>query len=176
MHDQEELLDVCFARSRHAALPGNKVGILTVSGGAGVWLADACEALGLEVPTLGADLQEQLRPLMPSYGSPLNPVDATAQIVSRKGLAVVLEMMCRSEQIDAVIVTASLARPQMLEREEDALREVLDGTDKPVLIYTYTLPGEASIEAMSRLGLAWYPSPVRAARAARSLLTATSGR
>lgn len=171
VHDQEELLDVCFARSRHAPLPGNKVGILTVSGGAGVWLADACEALGLDVPTLGSELQDELRPLMPSYGSAANPVDATAQIVSREGLAVVLDKMCQSDEIDAVVVTASLAGPQMLEREEDALRQVLGSTAKPVLIYTYTMPGEASIEAMSRLGLAWYPSPVRAARAARCLLT-----
>lgn len=176
VRDQEELLDVCFARSRHIPLSGNKVGILTVSGGAGVWLADACEAVGLEVPTLGADLQGELRPLMPSYGSPLNPVDATAQIVSRKGLAVVLEIMSRSEEIDAIVVAASLAGPQMLEREEEALREVLISTDKPVLIYTYTLPGEASIDAMSRLDLAWYPSPVRAARATRSLLTAAPQR
>jgi acyl-CoA synthetase (NDP forming) len=169
--DQDELLDVCFALSRHRSSAGPNVGILTVSGGAGVWLADACEAAGLDVPELSEDLQAQLRPLMPSYGSARNPVDATAQVFSHDGIAVVLRLLCASEQLDAVVIVGSLAGPQMLQREEAALRQILETTAKPVLVYTYTRPGDASIEALADLGLAWYPSPARVARALRVLLT-----
>jgi acyl-CoA synthetase (NDP forming) len=169
--DQDELLDVCFALSQHRSIVGRNVGILTVSGGAGVWLADACEAAGLAVPELNEDLQAQLRPLMPSYGSARNPVDATAQVFSHDGIAVVLRLLCASEQLDAVVIVGSLAGPQMLQREETALRQILEATAKPVLIYTYTRPGDASIEALADLGLAWYPSPARVAGALRALLT-----
>ncbi len=169
--DQDELLDVCFALSRHQPVPGHRVAVVTVSGGAGVWLADACEAVGLSVPLLSDELQQQLRPLMPSYGSAQNPVDATAQVVSREGVAAVLRVLCRCDEVDAVVVATSLAGPQMLQREEAAIAEVLAHTTKPVLIYSYTRPGDVSIDVVGRLGLPWYPSPVRSARALRCLLT-----
>jgi acyl-CoA synthetase (NDP forming) len=165
VNDQEDLLDACFALSRGRRAAGRRVGILTTSGGAGVWLADACDAAGLAVPELGASLQAELRPLMPSYGSPRNPVDVTAEAVSRAGIAPPLELLVASPQVDAVILVSSLAGPQMLQREEKEIRRIVDSTTKPVLLYSYTHPGDASVDALVRSGLAWYPSPARAARA-----------
>ena len=173
--DQDELLDVCFALSKHRPVPGDRVAVVTVSGGAGVWLADACEAVGLSVPLLSDELQQELRPLMPTYGSARNPVDVTAQVVSRAGVAAVLRVLCRSDEVDAVVVSTSLAGPQMLQREEGAIAEVLAQTTKPVVVYTYTLPGGASVDVLAGLGLPWYPSPVRTARALRCLLTGRDG-
>jgi hypothetical protein len=60
----------------------------------------------------------------------------------------------------------------MLEREEDDIRRVVESTTKPILVYSYTTPGPASVEALARLQLPWYPSPGRAARAARALVEA----
>jgi hypothetical protein len=58
----------------------------------------------------------------------------------------------------------------MLEREHDEIRGVLESTTKPLLVYSYTHPGPASVEALMQSGLAWYTSPARAARAARALV------
>jgi acyl-CoA synthetase (NDP forming) len=172
--DQEDLLDACFALSRKTLPSGPRVGIVTTSGGAGVWLADACRAAGLEVPELEGGLQDALRALMPSYGSARNPVDVTAQVLSRAGVAPALELVCRSERVDAVAVVSSLSGPQMLKREEAALRGVLDATRKPVVLYSYTKPGAESVQGLQRLGLAWYPSPVRTARALAVLARAAA--
>ncbi|HUJ64197.1 MAG TPA: CoA-binding protein [Acidimicrobiales bacterium] len=170
--DQEDLLDACLALSRPHRPAGRNVGVVTTSGGAGVWLADACAAAGLDVPKLDAALQAELRRLMPSYGSPRNPVDVTAEIVNRAGVVKPLELVLSSPQIDMVVWIASLAGPLMLEREESDIRRVVASTTKPVLIYSYTTPGPASVAALARLGLAWYPSPARAARAAAALVEA----
>jgi acyl-CoA synthetase (NDP forming) len=170
--DQEELLDVCFALSFPLRPAGRNVGILTTSGGAGVWLADSCNAVGLDVPELDLALQTELRSLMPSYGSPRNPVDVTAEIVNRAGVVKPLELMLSSPQIDMVVWIGSLAGPHMLEREENEIRRVVASTTKPILIYSYTTPGPSSVAALARLGLAWYPSPRRAARAAAALVEA----
>lgn len=175
VEDEEELLDVCFALSRYRSIEGSNIGILTTSGGAGVWLADACAAAGLSVPLLSEVLQDNLRRLMPSYGSPRNPVDATAQIVSRSGIAPALELLCSSDEVDAVVLVTSLAGPQILEREEGEIRAVLSSTSKPVFAYTYTRPGDASVEALARLGIAWYPSHTRVVRALNALLLASRG-
>jgi acyl-CoA synthetase (NDP forming) len=172
--DQEELLDVCLALSRRRAAVGNRVGILTTSGGAGVWLADACVARGLAVPELDASLQAELRPLLPSYGSTRNPVDVTAEVVSRAGVARPLQRLAASSQVDAVILVSSLAGPQMLENERDEMGAVVAGTTKPVLVYSYTQPGPASVDGLIRFGLPWYTSPARAARAARALVAEAS--
>lgn len=170
--DQEDLLDACFALSRATLPSGPRVGIVTTSGGAGVWLADACRAAGLEVPELEGDIQDELRRLMPSYGSARNPVDVTAQVLSHAGIAPALELVCRSERVDAVAVVSSLSGPQMLKREEAAIKGLLDGTSKPVVLYSYTAPGAESVEGLRRLGLAWYPSPARTARALAALVHA----
>jgi acyl-CoA synthetase (NDP forming) len=172
VYDQQDLLDACLALSRPHRPGGRNVGIVTTSGGAGVWLADACEVVGLHVPELDASLQADLRPLMPSYGSPRNPVDVTAEIVNRAGVVKPLELVLSSPQIDMVVWIASLAGPLMLERESEDIRRVVASTTKPILIYSYTTPGPASVAALARLGLAWYPSPARAARAAAALVEA----
>ena len=152
--------------------PARKVGIVTTSGGAGVWLADAFDAVGLDVPELDATLQAELRPLMPSYGSPRNPVDVTAEVVNRAGVVKPLELVLSSPQVDMVVWISSLAGPHMLEREEAEIQRVVASTTKPILVYSYTTPGPASVAALVRLGLAWYPSPARAARAAAALVEA----
>ena len=79
-----------------------------------MWVADACDAAGLEVPELDAALQARLRPHMPSYGSPRNPVDVTAEVVNRAGVAPPLELLASSPQIDAIVLISSLAGPHML--------------------------------------------------------------
>jgi acyl-CoA synthetase (NDP forming) len=168
--DQEELLDVCFALSRGRRAAGSRVGIMTTSGGAGVWLADACAAHGLTVPELEAGLQAELRALLPSYGATRNPVDVTAEVVARAGLAGPLQMLVSSPQVDAVVVAASLAGPHTLQRERDEIAGVVASTTKPIVLYSYTTPGPASVDALINSGLAWYGSPARAARALRAVV------
>src|SRR5580704_14450701 len=46
---------------------GCRVGIITPSGGGGVWMADTLSAHGLVVPTLSEAIQAELRSVMPSY-------------------------------------------------------------------------------------------------------------
>jgi acyl-CoA synthetase (NDP forming) len=167
--DQEDLLDIAFALSRQSdrrsGVPGRRVGIITISGGAGVWLADACDTVSLSVPELRAETQERLRALIPSYGSPKNPVDVTAQVFGVAGIAPVLDVLCQSPEVDAVALVCSLASPRMLEREETEIAAVLARSAKPVVVYSYTSPGDANLDLLGRLGLPWYPNARRAARA-----------
>jgi len=168
--DQEDLLDVCFALCRGRLMRGRRVGVVTTSGGAGIWMADACERHGLTVPELSAPTQAALRALMPPFGSAGNPVDVTAQMVTGGSVATVLRTLCSSGEVDAAVVVASLAAPDMLRRESEGLRAVLAELALPVVIYSYTVPGRPSLELLRELAAAWYPSPRRAARALRALV------
>ena len=84
----EELIDVAgaFAYFKGCLPRGKRVAVLTPSGGAGIWLADACVAAGLEVPELDAATQAAMDQHLPAYGASRNPVDLTAQAVSEIGL------------------------------------------------------------------------------------------
>ncbi|WP_270934735.1 acetate--CoA ligase family protein [Falsiroseomonas oryzae] len=74
----EELLDICYVAQKRIYPVGNTLGVVTISGGAGVLIADAAEAAGLPMPEMPEDAQARLKALVP-FSSPRNPVDCTAQ-------------------------------------------------------------------------------------------------
>src|SRR6202044_1845120 len=80
--DAEHLLDITYAFARARPPAGNRLGVVTVSGGAGVQACDAAERRGLSVAPLPEAVQRELGGLLP-YASVSNPVDVTAQAIQR---------------------------------------------------------------------------------------------
>jgi acyl-CoA synthetase (NDP forming) len=74
----EELLDIAEVAARRIYPVGNTLGVVTISGGAGVLISDAAEAQGLPMPPMPAEAQARLKALVP-FCNPSNPVDCTAQ-------------------------------------------------------------------------------------------------
>lgn len=79
VRDVDELLDVAYAATRRIYPVGNTLGVLTLSGGAGVMMSDAAEALGLAMPPMPEEAEAALRGLVP-FAATGNPVDCTAQV------------------------------------------------------------------------------------------------
>jgi acyl-CoA synthetase (NDP forming) len=75
----EEMMDIAQTATRRIYPVGNTLGVVTVSGGAGVLISDAAELLGLPMPEMPAEAQARLKALIP-FSSPRNPVDCTAQV------------------------------------------------------------------------------------------------
>jgi acyl-CoA synthetase (NDP forming) len=82
----EEMIDIAHAASRRIYPARNTLGVITVSGGAGVLISDAAEAAGLAMPEMPAAAQEALKTLIP-FCAPRNPVDCTAQAINDTSLA-----------------------------------------------------------------------------------------
>ncbi len=74
----EEMLDIAMTAQKRIYPASNTLGVITISGGAGVLISDAAAALGLAMPAMPAASQERLRALVP-FAAPRNPVDCTAQ-------------------------------------------------------------------------------------------------
>ncbi len=74
----EEMLDIALTATRRIYPAGNTLGVITISGGAGVLISDAAEAVGMSLPEMPADAQARLKALVP-FAAPRNPVDCTAQ-------------------------------------------------------------------------------------------------
>lgn len=80
-HSTEHMLDIARLATRRVFPAGNTLGVVTVSGGAGVIISDAAEAAGLPMPEMPADAQAELRAILP-FAAPRNPVDVTAQFMN----------------------------------------------------------------------------------------------
>jgi acyl-CoA synthetase (NDP forming) len=77
--NSEEMLDIAHTATRKIYPVKNSLGVITVSGGAGVLISDVASDLGLAMPEMPQATQDNLRHLVP-FCAPRNPVDATAQV------------------------------------------------------------------------------------------------
>jgi acyl-CoA synthetase (NDP forming) len=81
----EELLDIAHTATRKIYPAHNTLGVITVSGGAGVLISDVSESMGVAMPEMPAEAQAKLKALV-SFCAPRNPVDATAQVTNDMNL------------------------------------------------------------------------------------------
>jgi len=75
----EEMFDLCQAFSQCPLPDGNRVAIVTNSGGPGILAADKAEKLGLDVAELSPSLQKNLKPHLFPHASLKNPIDLTVE-------------------------------------------------------------------------------------------------
>ena len=152
--DLEEMVDIaaCFSAYRERLPAGKRVGIVTASGGAGGWIADASVAAGLEVPELDAETRGKIDVHIPSYGTSQNPVDCTAQAVRQLGYSKLASLVGESPRVDSVIVVVSARSAEVYERERASLDWVGRETQKPIVMWSYTLPGAAPAKILSAAG------------------------
>jgi len=152
-NDLDEAVAIAAAFATAPMPRGDRVAIVTVSGGAGAWVADTLAAEGLQIPELPASLQSQVRALIPSYGSPRNPVDITAQAVHSGGLQKVVELLEQSNDVDAIVVVVSLASETRIPVKRDEIKPLIDAQRKPILFFTYTLPSQFARTELAASGI-----------------------
>ncbi|MBC7324771.1 MAG: acetate--CoA ligase family protein, partial [Moorella sp. (in: Bacteria)] len=75
----EEMLDLCQGLVYLPPLKGQRLVIVTNSGGPGVMAADKAEEAGLEVAEPGPGLKEKLCNFLPAHAGIRNPVDLTVE-------------------------------------------------------------------------------------------------
>lgn len=80
-HSLDEMMDVAGAALVSPLPKGRRLGIVTISGGAGVMAADEAAKCGLEVPELPAIAQKAVKDALP-YAAARNPVDVTATVTN----------------------------------------------------------------------------------------------
>ena len=167
--DISEMVDMAagFLAWRDRLPLGRRVGICTASGGGGGWMADACAAAGLEVPVLDDATRRRIDEHLPSYGTSQNPVDATAQAVSRIGYAGLARLMIPSPEIDGIVVVMTGRNAHNLERQQEALSGLAETAEKPILMWSYTLPAQRSVQILGEAGYPLYTDIGNCARTMR---------
>jgi len=166
----EHLLDLARVFASDARPSGNKVSIVTFSGGAGVLMTDYAEQLDLDVFPWADEWQQTMRGVLPEFASVMNPIDTTGNLASDQ------VMLGRALQIgldnpDTDILMVLLGN---LEVEEDGICEsiinIASRSDKPVLVAWVGGSGKP-LSVLSTAGVPTFTDPLRAMRAAAALVS-----
>jgi len=169
--DFDEMIDLAagFLACGGKLPAGKRMAICTSSGGAGVWMTDACVRAGLEVPVLDAKTRTAIDAIIPSYGTSQNPVDSTAQGVHQFGYAMFARLTAQSPLIDGVMVVVTARRSAFLADDQEKLVALAKETKKPIFLWTYTLPSEKSIEIVNDAGYPLFKNADSCARVMAAL-------
>jgi acyl-CoA synthetase (NDP forming) len=151
--DIAELLDVVAVCSRWGAASGRRVGVVTASGGAGAWMTDALRSAELEVPELGATVQDGLAGFLPYYAGTRNPVDMTA-VAGQPGVqSRVLSLVGGSENVDAMVAVTSLIHAKVARANAALYAQAARESGKPLVAYSYTALAEGVADAFAEQGI-----------------------
>ena len=85
LRDPETMMDIAYAASKKVFPSEHALGVITVSGGAGIVASDEAERIGLPMPAMPEAAQAALKEVLP-YASPVNPLDCTAQALNDPSL------------------------------------------------------------------------------------------
>lgn len=129
--DPTHLIDLAYLsgfKGRHA---GRRVGVASVSGAMGAILTDLLVASGVEMPTLPEDMQRRIKQSVPGIGMLMNPIDLTAQIFNKEGVATeVMQSLVATDAIDTVLVYAT---GFLLDRIADEIINVARTSDRLIV-------------------------------------------
>src|SRR3989440_422933 len=151
-NDLDEAVTIAALLTTNPMPKGDRVAVLTVSGGAGIWGADTVAMQGLQVPELSETIQAEISKLLPSYGATRNPIDVTAQGVHSGGLQKSIDLLDVSDEVDAILVVLSLSSDTRMPFKQAELKPVLDAQNKPVVFYSYTLPSDFARKELAASG------------------------
>ncbi|UCC19923.1 MAG: CoA-binding protein [Promethearchaeota archaeon] len=99
----QEFLDIALIFSRGIIPEGNRLGIITNSGGPGAMIANNAEKHNLVVPEFSENLQNELESVSPPTASYKNPVDCTFDMDLPYFYIKLPEILMKSGEIDAII-------------------------------------------------------------------------
>jgi len=166
----EEMLDVAYAATFGTFPASRRIGLMTISGGVGVQMADEAVERGLEVTPMSDAAQARLKTLLP-YASPRNPVDITAQAFNDLTLVTAnLDAMLAEGTYDAIVAffTFVAAATAMVEPISETLRAAKRRHPDCLLILSIVGPADI-VRRYEEAGCPVFEDPVRAVRVVDAL-------
>lgn len=172
----EEMLDAAYAASIGALPSSRRTGFLTISGGAGVLMADEAAIRRLDVAPMPEAAQARLKEKL-SFSTSKNPVDITAQVFNQPHLVgEFLDAMLDDGDYAAIIIFFTVVASM-----EFMARPILDALarararypNRPILM---TMIGsDESIARYEALNVPVFEDAVRAVRAVSALARVKEG-
>ncbi len=164
----EALFDYASALALQPTPKGDRVLIITNSGGSGTMSADAVEKAGMSVPPLSDKLAAQLRAQLPAAAFIDNPIDISADAEPRH-YAAAIDIAVADDAIDAILVVLA---PQYMTEPAATVRAIVAHLDDTTPVLASFLGGSDIMPPRKELaaaGLPFYDSPERAVGALKAM-------
>jgi acyl-CoA synthetase (NDP forming) len=172
----DELVDVAYACSGAVFPKTPRVGVVTISGGVGIQMADAAAELDLELPRMPDAAQQKILAMVP-FAGPANPVDATAQVINDWSMfTTILNIVADEGNVDSVIsfLAHTGTSPGVMEKLKPALQAVRDRFPDRVFMLCARLPRDMADEFFE-IGFLTFEDPTRAIAAVAALSRLAQG-
>lgn len=175
-NSMEEMVDLAYACSIGPLPRGNRLGVVTPSGGVGVIATDEAARTGLVLPTLPQATQDAIREIVP-FASGVNPVDTTAHTMGDRSLYTrILQLVFEHKEFDSLLsFNASMGRS---EAEFAKIREALYALRRahPDRLVAMSMRAQPQIVAeVEREGILMFPDPARATATIAALARIAAG-
>ena len=153
-------------------MKGNRVAVITYSGGAGIMISDGLENHGLRLASLCSEVIDQVAAISPGWMPLSNPLDIWPAVMmhgARKAYSVALRAVLKDPHVDGIICVAIAPVPEFsFLNVSEALNEVVETSpaEKPVIGWIYgpnTTEVQIQFESKNRIMI--YPTLELAAQA-----------
>lgn len=158
----EEMLDLCYGFARLPQLKGNRIAIVTNSGGPGILTADRVEELAMDVKETDQAVKDKFHEFLPEHCAFSNPIDLTVE-GSGKNYQRTLEIMLKHNYDGAIAI--NVATPFLDSRSlAEGIAAAASSQEKPLA--AVFMAGEIvkeGIRALDESRIAHFPTGERAA-------------
>jgi len=172
VRDVPDVVDITRAFLGKRMPRGNRIGIITTSGGSAVLMADECDRHGLALPPLTDDTIKAIEAIAPKHCALGNPIDLTAQISgNNEDFNRIVELALHDDNLDQLIVRYGTVQGARGAAWANDIAAMLAKSDKPLMVSLGRVPqsATASIEIFDAKRVPWALTPTRSAVAAGAL-------
>jgi acetyltransferase len=108
VNDIEDLYSHAWALATQPPLLGNRVGVMTNSGGPATAMSYVCDLGGMEIPRFSPGLQKEIKKLIAAHAGASNPVDMTFDLDMQKLTETIPELIMKSGEVDALLLHGAM--------------------------------------------------------------------
>jgi len=132
--DIDDLVEASNLLSKFGPSGGNKLAILTLSGGQGVLLADLCEAHSIKLPPPSPDSAEVLQQALPEFASLTNPIDLTGQASGNPEVVERIILALAEDSVFNAVLLVLVASPVAARLWTERIANVAADIKKPIVV------------------------------------------
>ncbi|MFA4663188.1 acetate--CoA ligase family protein [Pyrococcus kukulkanii] len=169
--DFEHMFDLAKAFAKCKLPKGDRIGIITDGGGAGVMASDAVAKFGLKLAELSEETIKFLKERFPPHAVVGNPTDVVGDTDAER-YRLALEAFTKDPNVDAILVIVLFQVP-LLDEEEviNIIADYAKKSEKPIVAVAM---GGYKTDKYARMleekGVPVYPTPERGVRALAGLV------
>ena len=145
VYSVEDLYGIGWALATQPRIRGNRIGIITNSGGPGSAIADTLDANGCDVPLFSEALKTKIKPLIPEHAPCGNPVDLTFALDMDVMTRDIPDLVMNSGEVDGIIMHGAMSTGWMTSVYPH-LTDLMPGTSLEDLVQSTTRDLSASVQ------------------------------